>query len=147
MSVVKKPKSKGETPVGNTPTSPREEEEVEQNNILDNIQWVDVTTNNAYKINPGDEVIFKPLSELKPVKNNSAWLIDAFVYSWKTSDGQTTHKNENMTIYMQKVLASRLEEAINKYGIGNFIVYAKNKGRQPPNRYYMYEVKIGVVKQ
>jgi hypothetical protein len=143
MSVVKKPKSKGETPVGDNPTPPREEEEVE----LNNVQWIDITTNNAYKINPGDEVIFKPLSELRPVKNNSAWIIDAFVYSWKTSDGQIVHKNENVTIYMQKVLAMRLQDALTKYGIGNFIVYAKNKGRQPPNRYYMYEVKIGVVKQ
>jgi len=142
MSVVKKPKSKGETPSGVTPNTP-EEEEVD----LNNIQWVDVTTNNAYKINPGDEVVFKPLSELRPVKNNSAWIVDAYVYSWKTSDGQVAHKNENLTIYMQKVLATRLEDAINRYGVGNFVVYAKNKGRQPPNRYYMYEVKIGVVKQ
>ncbi len=46
---------------------------------------------------------------------------------------------------MQKVLAMRLKDTNAQYGIGNFVVYAKNLGRQGNARYYSYQIKIGVI--
>ena len=111
---------------------------------LNNIQWIDVTSN-VYKINPGDEVIFRPLSELREVRNGSAWVITAYVYRWTDGTGKVLHQNTTVDIYMQKVLAMRLKDAIIQYGIGNFIVHAKNLGRQGNARYYSYQIRIGVI--
>jgi len=111
---------------------------------LNNIQWIDVTSN-VYKINPGDEVIFRPLSELREVRNGSAWIVTAYVYRWTDGTGKVLHQNTTVDIYMQKVLAMRLKDAIIQYGIGNFIVHAKNLGRQGNARYYSYQIRIGVI--
>jgi len=111
---------------------------------LNNVQWIDVTSN-VYKINPGDEVIFRPLSELREVRNGSAWVITAYVYRWTDGTGKVLHQNTTVDIYMQKVLAMRLKDAIIQYGIGNFIVHAKNLGRQGNARYYSYQIRIGVI--
>jgi hypothetical protein len=111
---------------------------------LNNVQWIDVTSN-VYKINPGDEVIFRPLSELREVRNGSAWIVTAYVYRWTDGTGKVLHQNTTVDIYMQKVLAMRLKDAIIQYGIGNFIVHAKNLGRQGNARYYSYQIRIGVI--
>ena len=71
--------------------------------------------------------------------------MSAYVYRWTDASGKVIHQNEIVDVYMQKVLANRLKDAIAQYGLGNFIVNAKNLGRQGNARYYNYMIKIGVV--
>jgi len=143
MSVVRRKGGDVQPPVSQSPQVSRSPSQVEGIE-LDNITWIDVTSN-VYKINPGDEVIFRPLSELREVRNGSAWIVTAYVYRWTDSTGKVLHQNTTLDIYMQKVLAMRVKDAIIQYGIGNFIVYAKNLGRQGNARYYSYQIRIGVI--
>ena len=124
MSVVRRKGGDVQPPISQTPQvsqTPSQAEDID----LNNVQWIDVTSN-VYKINPGDEVIFRPLSELREVRNGSAWIVTAYVYRWTDSTGKLLHQNATVDIYMQKVLAMRVKDATIQYGIGNFIVYAKN---------------------
>jgi len=143
MSVVKKRGGNAPPPISQTPQVSQNQNQVEDVD-LNSVQWIDVTSN-VYKINPGDEIIFKPLSELREVRNGTAWIVSAYVYRWTDSTGKVLHQNEMIDIYMQKVLATRLKDAIAQYGLGNFIVYAKNLGRQGNARYYNYQIRIGVI--
>ena len=143
MSVVKRRGGSPQPPVSQTPQVSQTPSQVEDVD-LNNIQWIDITSN-VYKINPGDEVIFRPLSELREVRNGTAWIVSAYVYRWTDSTGKVLHQNEMIDIYMQKVLATRLKDTIAQYGIGNFVVYAKNLGRQGNARYYNYQIRIGVI--
>jgi len=143
MSVVRRKGGDVQPPVSQTPKvsqTPSQAEDID----LNNVQWIDVTSN-VYKINPGDEVIFRPLSELREVRNGSAWIVTAYVYRWSDGTGKVLHQNTTLDIYMQKVLAMRVKDAIIQYGIGNFIVHAKNLGRQGNARYYSYQIRIGVI--
>lgn len=142
MSVVRR--KPGQTP-SQTTSQPQSTQPIDDE--LSNVEWIDMTSRTAFKVNPGDEVIFKPLEQPKAVKNGSAWVVEAYVYMWKDSTGKTVHQNETLTIYMQKVLAMRVQDAIAMYGLGNFIVHAKNLGRVGSTRYYNYEVKVGVIKR
>jgi len=143
MSVVRRKGGDVQPPVSQTPKVSPQVNQVEDID-LNNVQWVDVTSN-VYKINPGDEVIFRPLSELREVRGGSAWIVTAYVYRWTDSTGKVLHQNTTVDIYMQKVLAMRLKDATIQYGIGNFIVHAKNLGRQGNARYYSYQIRIGVI--
>ena len=143
MSVVRRKGGDIQPPVSQTPKVSQTPSQVEDID-LNNVQWIDVTSN-VYKINPGDEVIFRPLSELRKVRGESAWVVTAYVYRWTDSTGKVLHQNATVDIYMQKVLAMRVKDATIQYGIGNFIVYAKNLGRQGNARYYSYQIRIGVI--
>jgi hypothetical protein len=143
MSVVRRKGGDVMSPISQTPQvsqTPIQAEEID----LNNVQWIDISSN-VYKINPGDEVIFRPLSELREVRGGTAWVVTAYVYRWTDASRKVLHQNATVDIYMQKVLAMRLKDAITQYGIGNFIVYAKNLGRQGNARYYSYQIKIGVI--
>jgi len=143
MSVVKRRGGSPQPPISQTPQSSQAQNQAEDVD-LNSVQWIDVTSN-VYKINPGDEVIFRPLSELREVRGGTAWIVSAYVYRWTDASGKVIHQNEMVDVYMQKVLATRLKDAIAQYGLGNFIVYAKNLGRQGNARYYNYMIKIGVI--
>ena len=143
MSVVRRKGGDIQPPVSQTPKVSQTPSQVEDID-LNNVQWIDVTSN-VYKINPGDEVIFRPLSELREVRGGSAWVVTAYVYRWTDSTGKVLHQNATVDIYMQKVLAMRVKDATIQYGIGNFIVHAKNLGRQGNARYYSYQIRIGVI--
>jgi hypothetical protein len=143
MSVVRRKGGDVQPPISQTPQvsqTPIQTKDID----LNNVQWIDISSN-VYKINPGDEVIFRPLSELREVRGGTAWVVTAYVYRWTDASGKVLHQNATVDIYMQKVLAMRLKDAIAQYGIGNFIVYAKNLGRQGNARYYSYQIKIGVI--
>ncbi|CAH69396.1 hypothetical protein [Deltalipothrixvirus pozzuoliense] len=126
---------------------PEEEEEKEEEQEIDinNLEWQNIATSNAFKVDIGDEIIFKPTSEPKQVKSGSAFVVDAYVYQWK-SQNQVPQKG-NATLYIQTVLGNAIIRAVQQYGLGNFVVHAKNKGRAKGKLYYDYEIKIAKVKQ
>jgi hypothetical protein len=143
MSVVRRKGGDATPPKSQTSQAVQAQNQVEDID-LNNIQWIDISSN-VYKINPGDEIIFRPLSELREVRGGTAWVITAYVYIWKDASGKVLHQNETLDVYMQKVLAMRVKDATAQYGINNFVVYAKNLGRQGKAMYYNYQIKIGVI--
>jgi hypothetical protein len=112
-----------------------------QETNLEDVEWEDLSSRTAYLVRPGDEVIMKPLSEPIPVKNNSATVVDAFIYSWK-SGNEVIHQNKQLTVMLQKVPSDRLQYAISQFGIGNFLMYLKNNGKKQGSRYYDYTIRI-----
>ena len=143
MSVVKRRGGSPQPPVSQTPQVSPQVSQAEDID-LNNVQWIDITSN-VYKINPGDEVIFRPLTEPREIRGGTAWIVTGYVYIWKDASGKVIHQNETIDIYMQKVIAEKLKNAVIQYGVGNFIIHAKNLGRQGSNRYYSYMVRIGVI--
>jgi len=105
---------------------------------LADLQWEEAPAT-AYKVNVGDEIVFVPLSDLRSVKRGGAWVLDAYVLRWKRADGEL--REQRLTLFVQTILASRVQQAIARYGVGNVVIWAKNLGRQQGVRYYMYDVK------
>ncbi len=105
-----------------------------------------MTSSTAYLVRPGEEVVFRPLELPRKVKGGNASVVLAEVVYWKDANGNVTRQNEKVVIMLQTIPTNRLEQAIQKYGIGNFYMYAKNKGRPKGVRYYDYDIKVAKVK-
>ncbi|MCI4408467.1 MAG: hypothetical protein JHC26_05200 [Thermofilum sp.] len=110
---------------------------------LNNVQWIRVSSN-IRKINQGERVLFRPLSEVREVRNGTAWVVTAYVYEWRDANGQVILQNVVMDIYMQKVLAMAVKNAIVQYGIANFVINAFNRGKENGSRYYKFDIDVGV---
>ena len=141
MSVVKRRGGSPQPPISQTPQSSPQVNQVEDED-LSQYRWEEMTFN-VYKINEGDEVIFKPLSEPKPVKNGGAWVVPAYVFKWTDKSGKVIFEKTRVNIYMQKVLATAVQEAINVHGIGNFAIHTINDGKDPRRGYYKYRIWVG----
>jgi hypothetical protein len=141
MSVVKRKGGDVTPPKSQTPQVSPNVSQVEEDDLSQYI-WEE-RGSNVYKINEGDEVWFKPLSEPRPVKNGGAWVVPAYVDKWKDKSGKVVFEKTTINIYMQKVLATAVQEAINVYGIGNFAIHAINEGKDPRRGYYKYRIWVG----
>ncbi len=139
----KKPQGAGgiQPQVGETPTSPMLKEQ-----DIYNLEWEDMTSSTAYLVRPGEEVVFRPLELPRKVKGGNASVVLAEVVYWKDANGNVTRQNEKVVIMLQTIPTNRLEQAIQKYGVGNFYMYVKNKGRPKGVRYYDYDIKVAKVK-
>jgi hypothetical protein len=141
MSVVRRKGGDVMPPISQTPqVSPQVSQD--ENEDLSQYRWEE-RGSNVYKINEGDEVIFKPLSEPRPVKNGGAWVVPAYVYKWTDKSGKIIFEKTIVNIYMQKVLSTAVQEAINMHGIGNFAIHAINDGKDPRRGYYKYRIWVG----
>jgi hypothetical protein len=145
MSVVRKPVNPN--PVLSQPVPPTQYQNtvpVQNVNIdLSNVRWVRMGTG-VRKINPGELVIFKPLSEVREIRNGTAWVVTAYVIEWRDQNGQLILSNTIAEIYMQTVLARKVKDAMAQYGSDNIYIKAQNKGKQPGRRYFDFDVEVGV---
>jgi len=109
---------------------------------LNNVRWVRMGST-VRKINPGETVVFRPLSEVREIRNGTAWVVTAYVVEWRDQNGQVIMSNTIMEIYMQTVLARKVRDAVAQYGT-NVYVRAQNLGKQTGRRYYSFDVEVGV---
>jgi hypothetical protein len=112
---------------------------------LDNVQWVRMGSG-VKKINPGELVIFKPLSEVREIRNGTAWVVTAYVVEWRDPNGQLVLNNTIADIYMQTVLARKVKDGMTQYGSDNVYFRVYNKGKPQGRRYYDFDVEVGVAK-
>lgn len=94
-------------------------------------------------MNPGEEAIFIPLEEPRAVRNGTAWVVRAKILKWQGQN--SVQPSDEATVYMQTLLAKAVMMAIQKYGVGNVAIYAKNLGKPKGKMYYDFEVKVAKV--
>jgi hypothetical protein len=138
----KKPQGAGgnQPQVGETTTPPMLKEQ-----DIYNLEWEEIQSGTAYLVRPGEELVFKPLDAPKRVKDGHASVVLAEVVYWKDKDGNIIKQNEKCPIMLQTIPTDRLEKAITMYGVNNFYMYIKNKGKPKGQRYYDYDIKVAKV--
>ncbi len=115
---------------------PQEEEATQEE------QWEEVNTSEtAYKVNPGDDVIFTLLEQPKPVKNGTASVFHAKIKTW---NNHPEFNGETVLLYVQKIPTETLTSMINegKIELGKTLVRLINQGRKQGTRYYSYKIMV-----
>lgn len=116
---------------------PQEEEIQTQDN-----EWEEINTSEtAYKLNPGDDVVFVMLEQPKVVKNGTASVFHAKIKSW---NNHSEFNGETILLYVQKIPTETLISMINegKIELGKTLVRLINQGRKQGTRYYSYKIMV-----
>ncbi len=104
--------------------------------------WEEVNTSEtAYKISPGDDIVFVILDQPRPVKNGTASVFHAKIKTW---NNHSEFNGENILLYVQKIPTDLIMNMIQegKIQLGKTIIRLINQGRKQGTRYYSYKVMI-----